>query len=92
MDKITTKQLKNYCEHILYAYISINPKYEDSRTYYQLKQFLEEGCVKDVIYKNNKREIKAEWLCSIAKKINIFYKNHKTEIRKIKIEKIMNNL
>lgn len=92
MDKITDEQLKNYCKHILDAYIPINPKYEDSKIYHQLIEFYEYECVKDIIYKNTKKEIIAEWLGNIATKINIFYSVHDQYIRKIKIEKIRSNL
>ena len=92
MDKITDEQLKNYCKHIIDAWISINPKYEDSKIYHQLIEFYEYKCVKDIIYKNTEKEIIGKWLGSIAAKINIFHIDHKQYIRKIKIEKIKSNL
>ena len=92
---ITSKQLKTYCDYIIEHYIMINPCYEDSRIYHQLKGYSETGEVKGVIYKNTNREIKGEWLGMMARKVNIFYNNHeetiKLYVRKKKMDKLLGN-
>ena len=86
--KITNESLNQYCKHLIEHYILINPEYyEDSRIYIQLKQFRDSGEVKDIIYKNTKKEIKVEWLESIFKQID----DHKSYLRKYKIEKLIGN-
>lgn len=87
---ITTDILKDYCKDIRDAYMSINPNYENSRVYIELEQFYNTGTVNGLIYKNTKQTVKRDWLESMARKVNVFYYDHKAQIRKMKIHKIKN--
>ena len=90
--EITNESLNEYCEYLIENYILLNPHhYDDSRIYIQLKEFRDNGEVKDIIYKNTKKEIKGEWLGLVAEQINIFFNDHTSYMRKYKIEKLIGN-
>ena len=82
----TIKNLKEFCKYIMDTYISINSAYEDSKIYYQLKQFYEEGMVKDIIYKNTDLDAKQEWLEITARRIDDFYQHIVLKSKIIKIK------
>lgn len=86
------KEMYSFSKYLLDAYVSVNCAYEDSRIYYQLKQFCEERQVKGIIYKNTKLKEKSEWLTSIAIKINDFYEIHVPYNRGKKANRLINKI
>lgn len=86
------KEMYAFCKYLLDTYVSINCAYEDSRIYYQLKQFYEEGQVKGIIYKNTKLKDKSEWLTLIAIQIDEFYGVHIPYNRGKKANKLMDKI
>jgi hypothetical protein len=82
----TIKDIKDFAKYITDTYVELNPFYEDSRIYIQLKDFYEKGIVKDIIYKNKSLDDKQEWVESVARKINKFGEHIilRTKINKIK--------
>ena len=61
--------LKKYCDYLIDTYKKINNKWEDSGLYWDLKQFSEEGKIKDLIEKTDSSKIKIEILNSFGKDI-----------------------
>ena len=53
-DNITISDLKKYAEYLIENYKKINASYKESRIYYDLKQFINDGRIKDLFHNNEK--------------------------------------
>lgn len=54
--------LKKYCEYLIEIYQKVNIKFDDSGIYWQLKSFLDNDKIKDLIYSNTTYELKCNIL------------------------------
>jgi hypothetical protein len=71
-ESINTNDLKEYVKYLIDEYAKINPNWEDSGMYYNLKQFYEEGKIKGIVSKNTKTSIKVEVICLLKNEIRVF--------------------
>lgn len=77
----TATQLKKYCKHIMGVYCTVNPNAESSGMYFKLKQFQEEGRIKDLIGVKAKVETKVGMLNIFRDKIiNEYCKPHNISV------------
>jgi len=66
---VSFSDLKKYCDYLIETYKKINSKWGGSGIYWELKQFSEDGRIKDLFEKNDSNKIKIEALNYIRKDI-----------------------
>jgi len=64
------RELKKYCDYIITRYKEINPMYENTELYLNLKQFSDSGCIKNLVEEVDDEETKINALEYIVCEIN----------------------
>lgn len=77
---ILESKLKEYAEYLISEYVKINKNAEDSGLYFRLKQFSEQGSIKDYLYKNDKPSLKIVIFNDLRDKIVFFAKEFNIEV------------
>ena len=82
--------LKSYAKYLINEYAKINSNFENSKLYCKLKQFCEEGKIKDLIKRNHKNTFKVEVLNELREKIIKFSKDFNSETKIYTFEEFLN--
>jgi len=77
---ILENKLKEYSKYLIAEYVKINKNAEDSGLYFRLKQYSEQGVIKDYLYKGDKPSLKIVIFESLREKIINFAKEFNIEI------------
>ncbi len=72
--------LKSYAKYLIKVYASIHDRYENSGMHYALKQFVDEGVMKDLIFKNSRRENKIGILHAKRDSLEEFAKSRNIQV------------
>ena len=77
---ILENKLKEYSKYLIAEYVKINKNAEDSGLYFRLKQFSEQGVIKDYLYKSDKPSLKIVIFNDLRDKIVFFAKEFNIEV------------
>ena len=77
---ILENKLKKYSEYLISEYIKIDKNAEESRLYFNLKQYSTYGVIKDILYKGDRASLKIVIFESFREKIVSFAKEFNIEI------------
>jgi hypothetical protein len=85
--KPSIKTLKTFAQHILTEYQKVNENANASRLGIELAQFIHEGRIKDLVYKNTKLDEKLEILVYLKMSVENFARdwNKTVDIQNITI-------
>lgn len=72
---MNTDNLKKYAIYLMELYRSNNSRYSDSKIYWELNQFVEQGRIKDALYKSDNHNLKLTVLNFIRTDIVKFLKD-----------------
>ena len=71
---ILENKLKEYSKYLIAEYVKIYKNAEDSGLYFRLKQFSEQGVIKNYLYKSDKPSLKIVIFNDLRDKIVFFAK------------------